>query len=199
MKLILIIVFIITALLLIAQIYLTMISNKAAAKLYKVVLHEKNFEIRFYPSFTIASINSSAKNYKELSNSGFRKLAGYIFGGNESNQKISMTSPVQMDINDSMSSMSFIMPSMYNAVNLPKPNDKDVHITNTTDEYVAVINFDGFASDEKIKRYSEILDHELKACAITSYGNFRLLGYNPPYQLFGRKNEIIVSVQWNTK
>jgi hypothetical protein len=34
---------------------------------------------------------------------------------------------------------------------------------------------------------------------ITSYGHYRFLGYNPPYQLFGRRNEIIVSVEWKEK
>jgi hypothetical protein len=31
---------------------------------------------------------------------------------------------------------------------------------------------------------------------ITIYGNARLLGYNPPFQLINRRNEIIVSVNW---
>jgi len=47
-----------------------------------------------------------------------------------------MTSPVQMDINDSVSTMSFVMPSAYKRENLPKPNDPGVQIKNTPDEYV---------------------------------------------------------------
>jgi len=34
----------------------------------------------------------------------------------------------------------------------------------------------------------------LQASKISYHGHFRFLGYNPPFQLFGRKNEIIVSV-----
>jgi len=125
-----------------------MSANKTEEQKYAVIHKDKYFEIRFYPSATIATINSNAKTYKELSGPGFRKLAGYIFGGNESNTSISMTSPVYMDINDSVSSMSFVMPSSYIEENLPKPNDPNVLIQKTADEYVAVIQFGGFASDK---------------------------------------------------
>lgn len=194
MKTLLIIVSILAGLFIVFQIYTTMSSNKAETQIYKVVQTEANFEIRFYPAVTMATITSSAKSYKELGNSGFRKLAGYIFGGNEDKRQISMTTPVHMDINDTASSMSFVMPLEFNQENLPKPNDSKVEIKTTTDEYVAVITFGGFASDKKIKRYMDKLETELRKNSISYYGNFRFLGYNPPYQLFGRKNEIIVNV-----
>jgi hypothetical protein len=126
-------------------------------------------------------------------------LAGYIFGGNDAKKQIAMTSPVHMDINDSISSMSFVMPAAYNADNLPKPNDATVSINKTADEYVAAIKFSGFASDEDIKNQTERLKNALKAASITYYGNFRYLGYNPPYQLVGRRNEVIINVNWDAK
>ena len=163
---------------------------------YRVVLSEEGFEIRFYQASILATIYSDAKTYRELAYPGFRKLAGYIFGGNESDTKISMTSPVHMDINSPSSSMSFVMPSSFNEENLPKPDDPGVIIERTEDMYVAVITFGGYASDNDIKKYSEKLRILLDEKGITWYGNFRYLGYNPPFQPFGRKNEIIVSVQW---
>lgn len=194
MKTLLIIVSILTGLFIVFQIHTTMSSNKAETQIYKVVQTEPNFEIRFYPAVTMATITSSAKSYKELGNSGFRKLAGYIFGGNEAKRQISMTTPVHMDINDTASSMSFVMPLEFNKDNLPKPNDSNVEIKTTTDEYVAVITFGGFASDKKIKLYTDKLETELRRNSISYYGSFRFLGYNAPYQLFRRKNEIIVNV-----
>ena len=173
-----------------------MSANKTEEQKYTVILKEKDFEIRFYPSATVATINSNAKTYKDLSGSGFRTLAGYIFGGNETNTSISMTSPVHMDINDSASSMSFVMPSSYNEENLPKPNDPNVIIQKTADEYVAVIRFGGYASDKDLVFYSAKLRDILKEKGITTYGNARFLGYNPPFQLIDRRNEIIVSVNW---
>ena len=181
---------------LLLQSFIAMSTNKTEEQKYSLVRKYKDFEIRFYPSATIATINSNAKTYRDLSGPGFRKLAGYIFGGNESNTKISMTSPVQMDINDSVSTMSFVMPSAYTIENLPKPNDPNVNIKNTADEFVAVIRFGGFASDEDLKFYSEKLQNLLKENGITSFGNYRFLGYNPPFQFIGRRNEIIVAVEW---
>lgn len=181
----------------ITQSFTIMSTKNTENQQYTVVLKEKEFEVRFYPATTIATINSSAKSYKELSGSGFRKLAGYIFGGNESDTKIAMTTPVHMDINDTMSSMSFVMPTKYSQENLPKPNDPNVIIKKTKDEYVAAINFGGFASDNDMKVYSSKLASLLKERKIVTIGNFRYLGYNPPYQLIGRRNEIIVSVEWS--
>ncbi len=172
---------------------------KTEEQKYKVVKSEKEFEIRFYPAATLATVYSSAKSYKELSGSGFRKLAGYIYGDNSTGKKISMTSPVHMNINNSQSSMSFVMPSSYTAEKLPAPDDKDVKIETFPDEYVAAIKFGGYASDEDILIYSGKLKKLLDAKGISYYGDFRYLGYDPPFKPFGRRNEIIVSVRWNEK
>ena len=178
------------------QSFIIMPANKTEEQKYSLVRKYDDFEIRFYPSATIATINSNAKTYRDLSGPGFQKLAGYIFGGNEANTKISMTTPVQMDINDTVSTMSFVMPSAYTKENLPKPNDPDVEIKNTKEEYVAVIRFSGYASDKDLKLYSEKLQSLLKENGITSFGNYRFLGYNSPFQFAGRRNEIIVEVDW---
>ncbi len=169
---------------------------KTEEQAYKVVHSEKEFEIRYYPSATLATVYSEARSYKELSGPGFRKLAGYIFGGNESDTRISMTSPVHMDIKNSGSSMSFVMPSSFRKENLPNPDDPDIKIEKTEDEYVAAIRFSGYASDEDIRTYSEMLKKLLTDKGIKFYGDFRYLGYDPPYKFIGRRNEIIVSVKW---
>ena len=104
------------------QSFLIMSSNKTEEQKYSPVRKYRDFEIRFYPSATVATISSNAKTYRDLSGPGFRQLAGYIFGGNETNF--------------------------------------------------------------------------LKENGIRSLGNYRFLGYNPPYQFIGRRNEIIVAVDW---
>lgn len=169
---------------------------KSDEQQYKVVRTGKDFEIRFYPSATMAMITSSARSYKELAGSGFRTLASYIFGANDRKQKIAMTAPVHMDINDSLSTMSFVMPALLTKDNLPKPKNENVIIKTTSEEYVAAIRFGGYASDKDIKLYSARLEKALNASTIKYFGNFRFLGYNAPYQLFRRRNEVIVSVQW---
>lgn len=194
MKIALIVIGVIAVLLIVLQIYTTMSTKNSETQLYKVIRTEKEFEIRFYPSATMAMITSSAKTYKELGSSGFTKLAGYIFGGNKDKTQISMTSPVHMDIGDSISSMSFVMPAKYNKDNLPQPNNDAITIKTTPDEYVAAITFGGFASQEAIKKHTDMLETALKEKHLSYSGQFRYLGYNPPYQLFGRKNEIIVTI-----
>jgi hypothetical protein len=173
-----------------------MASGKTEEQRYTVVSSNKDFEIRFYPSATLATVYSTANSYRELSGPGFRALAGYIFGGNESETKISMTSPVHMNISDDRSAMSFVMPSSYNTGNLPKPDNSRVIIEKTRDEYVAVIKFSGYASDDAIRKKSEKLRKLLIENDIEYNGNFRYLGYNPPYQFINRRNEVIVSVKW---
>jgi hypothetical protein len=199
MKIIVIFVIVSIVIIVLFQSFIIMPINKTEEQKHSLVRKYKDFEIRFYPSATIATINSNAKTYRDLSGPGFQKLAGYIFGGNEGNTKISMTTPVQMAINDSVSTMSFVMPSAYTKENLPKPNDPNVQIHNTDSEYVAAIRFGGYASDQDLKFYSEKLQGLLKENGITSFGNYRFLGYNPPFQPVGRKNEIIVSVEWVEK
>jgi hypothetical protein len=199
MKVLIIILAVVILIVVLFQSFIIMPINKTEEQKHSLVRKYKDFEIRFYPSATIATINSNAKTYRDLSGPGFRKLAGYIFGGNEANKKISMTTPVQMDINDSVSTMSFVMPSAYTIENLPKPNDPSVNIKNTADEYVAVIRFGGYASDNDLKFYSEKLQNLLKENGIASFGNYRFLGYNPPFQFIGRRNEIIVAVDWKEK
>ncbi len=196
MKIFIIIASVILVLFIVFQSFMVVAVNKTEEQNYSIILEEQNFEIRFYPSATMATISSDAKTYKELSGSGFRKLAGYIFGGNEDGTQIAMTSPVHMNVNDTLSTMSFVMPSSYTMDNLPKPNDSRVLLSTTDEEYVAVIRFGGFASDQDLKNYSGKLKTILNEKGITSIGNPRYLGYNPPYQLVGRRNEIIVSIKW---
>ena len=197
MKTTLIVIGIIALIIVIIQIYISMATNKSESQAYKVIQTEEEFEIRYYPKATMAMITSDVKSYKELGSTGFRKLAGYIFGGNKDQKQIAMTSPVHMNIGDSVSTMSFVMPAAYSKDNLPIPNNPDVIISTSPDEYVAAIQFGGFSSNENIKQHTAMLENALKEKHISYYGHFRYLGYNPPYQLFGRRNEVIVSINFN--
>ena len=164
---------------------------------YRVVRSFQDFEIRHYPPVMLASVYSQAKTYRDMATPGFRTLAGFIFGGNTANTRISMTAPVHMDINDSKSSMSFVMPSEYEHKDLPTPSNPNVILEKSREEYVAALSFGGYASDKRIRKFSGKLQDLLRKKGITFQGNFRYLGYNPPYQLIGRQNEIIVSIAWS--
>lgn len=179
------------------QLYTTMAIDKTETQAYKVIRVEKNFEIRHYPAAMMAMISSTSKSYRDLGNSGFGKLAAYIFGGNDEQKSIAMTSPVHMAIGDTASTMAFVLPSAYQQGTLPKPNDRSISLKASEPEFVAAIKFGGFASAESIQKHIDILQKSLQEKGLSYYGNFRLLAYNPPYQLFGRRNEVIVTLNEN--
>jgi hypothetical protein len=163
---------------------------------YRVVKKEDGFEIRFYPKATFATIRSAGTNYKQVASSGFRKLAGYIFGGNDQNKSIAMTAPVRMEMSEKGSSMSFVMPEKYDLGTLPKPKDATVEIKESEAVYAAVIAFSGYANDEKINNYTNQLIALLQKKNIKIIGGFNFLGYNAPFQFIARKNEISIPIEW---
>ena len=163
---------------------------------YTYVVNKKydTFEIRSYEATLFTSVKLSSKEYKDASSKGFSILAGYIFGNNERNEKISMTSPVAMSLEDSMT-MMFMVPKKFKRETLPQPNQSQIEFREEPAKTVAAINFDGWADDEKIKKYKQKLKSALDAEGITYTNRFYFLGYNPPYEVFNRKNEIIVELQ----
>ena len=194
MKIIMVLGLAIVGIFVIFQVYATFSTRKTDTQPYKIIRVEKDFEIRYYPAATMAVVFSNARTYKELGNSGFRKLAGFIFGGNQEKKQIAMTSPVHMEFGDSVSSMAFVLPAGYQEGNVPRPNDPGIAIKTSEPEYVAVVTFGGFASDQTIGEQKKKLEKALNDRGLKHSGNFRFLGYNPPYQLFGRRNEVIVSL-----
>ncbi len=197
MKITFIILGFILLLFIIIQVYITMSTNNTETQAYKVIKVEEAFEIRYYPATLMAKMNSDSKSYRDLGNTGFAKLAKFIFGGNSEKKQIAMTAPVHMEIGDSISTMAFVMPAVYSINNLPKPTNPAIQIQTVAPEFVAAIRFGGFATTKNIATHQAILEKALEAKGIMYHGNFRLLGYNPPYQIFGRRNEIIVAVNEN--
>ena len=163
---------------------------------YTYVVNKKydTFEIRSYEASLFTSVKLSTKGYKDASSKGFSILAGYIFGKNERNEKISMTSPVAMTLEDSMT-MMFMVPKKLNKKTLPKPDQSQIEFREEPAKTVAAINFNGWANDEKIEKYKQKLISALDAEGITYTKRFYFLGYNPPYEVFNRKNEVIVELQ----
>lgn len=195
MKTLFIALLIIGGLFLIFQLYISNSTNSVEKQPYEILENKGDLEIRFYPAVQVAQVKSTTSSYDSMSNIGFRRLAGFIFGNNEQNEKIAMTSPVQVDMGEGEMAMSFMMPSAYNTKDLPTPKDQRIEILNTDEEYVAAISFSGFASDAKLKKYQQKLGTLLKENNLIPQGNYRYLGYNPPYQLIGRRNEVIVRVE----
>lgn len=176
-----------------AQFIIVENTKDAMHKTFKVLKSYEEFEIREYDEMFVAKNIVPSQGYNETSRTGFRNLAGYIFGGNKNKQQIAMTSPVIMDLGDSVT-MSFIMPEGITKSNAPAPSNQDVQLSMRPKEKVAVISFGGWASDEKINDKTKELKRLLEENNIEYYGNAIYMGYNPPYQLVGRKNEIALRI-----
>lgn len=161
---------------------------------YEILQNFGEIEIRLYEPATFSSVQLNGSNYEDNANKGFRILAGYIFGGNQEEQSIPMTSPVSMELNDSIT-MSFMVPKNYKIEDLPKPNDERIVFKNIPSKKVAAIRFGGFANNEKIEKYKTILKAELAKNNIKHFNTFTFLGYNPPFRLINRRNEIIVELK----
>ena len=161
---------------------------------YIVIKQYNAFEIRTYEASLFTSVKLSSNEYKKASRKGFSILAGYIFGGNEKNEKIAMTSPVAMSLEDSIT-MMFLVPKKFNKENLPRPNQSQIEFHEEPAKTVAAISFGGWANDKKIEKYKKLLKTALDTDGITYTNRFYFLGYNPPFEVFNRKNEIIVELK----
>jgi len=193
MKILLIILGVILALIVIVQVFAFSGRKNIESYSYQVVKKYKDFEIRNYEASLFTTVKLSSKGYKDTSRKGFSILAGYIFGDNDKNKKIAMTSPVAMSLEDS-ATMMFMVPREFDKKTLPKPNQSQINFVEEPAKKIAAISFTGWANDEKILKYQKKLKLILETENISYTNQFYFFGYNPPYEIFNRKNEVIVEL-----
>ncbi len=170
-----------------------MVSDTETPKYVTIKSYEK-FEIRKYPKMILATTKLGTGGYSNNSSKGFRNVANYIFGDNDENKQISMTSPVLASIEDTMS-VSFIMPSEYVLSDLPNPENENVKLLNQPERIMATISFGGFANDQDIKYYTKLLKEQLVMEGLDPDGNVFFQGYDPPFKLFNRTNEVAIELK----
>lgn len=162
---------------------------------YTVLKKYGDVEIRKYPNMVVAKTSLSNNSFENAGSNGFRTIANYIFGGNEENQKIAMTAPVVMSMGDS-ASMYFVMPKQYSKDQLPKPANNNVAIMEESAKVLAVLRYGGFSSDNDIKKYCKTLEEELTKQNISTKGSYMYMGYNAPWDVVNRRNEVAIEVNW---
>ncbi len=162
---------------------------------YQLIIDYDEFEIRLYSEVIQAQVSRGlGKNLTPSSN--FRIIAGYIFGNNKSNEKIAMTSPVEMWDTKSTTNMAFTMPSEYIFTNLPEPNDSKVKILRVPERLVAVKKFSGFYGSKKVSKIARKLYESLLKKNLRPDGSYILAVYDPPTKLpFLRRNEIFIPIK----
>ena len=175
---------------------------------YRVVQSQKDIEIRHYDPMIVANVKIAGDRDNSL-RKGFQLLADYIFGNNTVLQdiamtapvqqqiykKISMTAPVQQQSMDTSWEVSFVMPSGYNMMTLPRPNNDSIVLEEIPAEKFAVIIFSGTSSSENIEKYEKKLMHYLARNNIEAIDTPKYAFYNPPWTLPQmRRNEIMMKM-----
>ena len=194
MKIILSIFGIILILFVISQLFFLNSQRNIETYAFTIIDSYETIEIRQYEASLFTSVQMSSNNYRKTSSKGFSVLAGYIFGSNNKEEKIAMTSPVAMSLKDS-TTMLFLVPKKYTRDNLPVPNDSRIEFKDIPEKRVGAISFGGWANDSKIASFKKKLIDVLNSKGIKYTDNFYFLGYNAPMEVFNRKNEIIVELE----
>lgn len=164
---------------------------------YQVLQNMGQFELRLYQDAIFARTHIDADTYRRGSGNGFRTLASYIFGNNDRRESIAMTAPVVMSWEDGMV-MEFMMPSEFTLESLPAPGNPGIDIYEKPAVVMAGLSFGGWASDRRIAEKIEELTLLLDAHGIAHTGHFQYFGYNPPYQVTNRRNDVVVEIkEWN--
>ncbi|MET0898885.1 MAG: heme-binding protein [Mycobacterium sp.] len=167
-----------------------------------------DIEIRRYGP-RIAAQTAVSGSGQEARSAGFRRLAGYIFGGNHRGAAIAMTAPVaqhsetiamtapvaQSRTTDGDSVIRFFMPSKWTMDTLPEPDDGLVTLVEVPGETCAVLRFSGDRSEQAIAAKSQELLEVLRSSDFHTDGEPVAWFYDPPWTLpFRRRNEVVVPV-----
>ena len=177
---------------------------------YQVLLRDGEFEIRTYPSLWVAETLVDA-NYTEAGSVGFKRLAGYIFGGNTrreqmamttpvireaDGEEIAMTAPVLQQTEGRQWRMAFVMPASYSLETLPIPLDADISLKQLPAKKVAVLQYSGALSEGVIARNSQKLLDWLTQRSLKPLSPTRSAAYDPPWTIpILRRNEIHVDLE----
>ncbi|MGV0644560.1 SOUL family heme-binding protein [Mycolicibacterium sp. XJ879] len=127
---------------------------------------------------------------------GFRRLAGYIFGGNHREETIAMTAPVAQARDGEHSTIRFYMPSKWTLDTLPTPDGDEVRLVTVPGGTVAVLRFSGDRSAQAVAARTKELSETLRANGIEVTGPAQSWFYDPPWTVsFRRRNEIAIPVR----
>jgi SOUL heme-binding protein len=197
----------------IAWLLWTVLSVKGIEEpVYTVLEAREGYEIREYAPYIVAQTQVKGTQDEAL-NTGFRVLAGYIFGGNTTQESISMTAPVndikqvsekiQMTVpvidikwKDDVHIVQFTMPKRYTLKALPKPNDTRVQFVEIPKTKKAVLRYSGWATETRVTEKKDVLENYLKKDSLETIGDMISAQYNPPWSIpFMRRNEIMIGIK----
>ena len=165
---------------------------------YQVLVSDAPFEHRRYSGFVVAETLLSG-DFDAASQTGFRRVAAYIFGDNTAeagkSRKISMTAPVTVAPTESGWKLHFVMPSQEKLDTLPRPNNTQINLRKINEHEVVAIRFSGWTTAASIRENTEKLQQWASARQLTLTGVPQVARYNDPFTLpWRRRNEILIEV-----
>ena len=147
---------------------------------YTLVSKSGSLEIREYKPVMLASTSLQGP-YKDSTRSGFRTIAGYIFGDNTAQEKIAMTAPVLVENPQNPEyTMAFVMPSDSVAKGLPAPNTQRLQLQEQSWGSVAVWSFGGWATEKRLEKEWSKMQVALQKQNIVVEEYDWIAQYNPP-------------------
>ncbi len=160
---------------------------------YDVVARMGDVEIRSYgPRIAAETVVDSEE--MAARNTGFRRLAGYIFGGNAGATKIAMTAPVEQQAAEGWR-IGFFMPPGQSLATLPRPNSANVRLVDVPPATMAVLRFSGLPGSKEVAAKTAALLAALADSAWRPAGPPVAWFYDPPWTLPPlRRNEVAVPV-----
>lgn len=163
---------------------------------YRVEATEGSREVRAYGPRLVAEVAVQGDR-KAAINTGFRVLAGYIFGGNEGGAKIAMTVPVdQADQGGGVWTVRFTMPSAFTADSLPKPDDARIALRPMPPARMVAETFSGLPDSADLAARAAALAEWARARGLTVTGGPVYSFYDAPWSLpWNRRNEVAFALE----
>ena len=154
--------------------------------------------ICLYPFITEINLIFS---FDDATQTGFERLFDYINGSNVDNQPIPMTCPVLDYVikngKRDVYKISFYVPYDYQPPNKgpPKPTNPDVFLEIIPEMTVGVRAFDGFANEQEDEQQVQVIEKSLDEDNLSyDSNNWFAAGYDPPFRVSNRHNEVWVQV-----
>lgn len=163
---------------------------------YRLIREVGAFQLRRYEEMIVAQTTVEGPR-DEAVNEGFRRLADYIFGPNNDEQKqMSMTTPVLQAKMDSGWLISFVLEHDYTMETAPKPVDPNVKLALIPPKTVATYRYNGNMTEENMKEAADELRKWLDAQNFSMIGEVAWGQYDQPFAVpFLKRNEAYVEIR----
>lgn len=175
---------------------------------YEVIETLDDVEIRRYAPALLAQVTVIGE-HKDAVNDAFRILAGYIFGGNSTGEKMDMTSPVLQQVEHASLSasapviqnpsgegwtVSFFISNELTPQTAPRPDNPAVTLVQSPETVVGALRYSGNNSDEsRVEKRQELLS------ALAGHRHWQVADdvawaqYDQPFSIpFLKRNEVMV-------